>query len=223
MKLILTEEEKLDILEQYMGKSPRGVKQGMDFSGKLSNIKSGESWFYQNKCLQIKYPSLKPTGGFASLKLSNGDTISFESNGTYTYKPKPIYADTYLQTHDERIKRGKWWCDSNNEVKIDTEPKKDFSVTTSIQNASTMEDVKLGRGYIIKNMKGPVVKELQKLLIDSGYLNVGQDDSIFGDNTYNAVVKLQKDLNVVPKNNIYGTFGIKTYNALMNKLKESGK
>lgn len=223
MKLILTEEEKLDILEQYMGKSPRGVKQGIDFSGKLENIKTGESWFYQNKCLQIKYPSLKPTGGFASLKLSNGDTISFEGNGTYTYQPKPIYDDTYLQTHDERVKRGKWWCDANNEVKIDTEPKKDFSEPTTMQRASTMDDVKLGKGYIFKNMRGPVVKELQTLLIDSKYLKPGQDDSIFGDATYNAVVQLQKDLNVVPKNNIYGTFGIKTYNALMNKLKVSGK
>ncbi len=72
-------------------------------------------------------------------------------------------------------------------------------------------------------MRGPVVKELQTLLIDSKYLKPGQDDSIFGDATYNAVVQLQKDLNVVPKNNIYGTFGIKTYNALMNKLRVSGK
>lgn len=223
MKLILTEEEKLDILEQYMGKSPKGVKQGIDFSGKLENIKTGESWFYQNKCLQIKYPTLKPTGAIAQLNLSNGDTLSFVNNGTYQYIPKPIYDDPYLKSHDVRIKNGKWWCDTNNEVKIESKTKTESPKLTSIYKAEKMDDVKSGKGYIIKDMRSPVVAELQRLLISAGYLGDGQDDSIFGNNTYNAVVKLQKDSNITPKNNVYGIFGIQTYNALMKKLKELGK
>ena len=223
MKLILTEEEKLDILEQYMGKAPVRVKQGVDFSRKLENIKPGESWFYQNKCLTKRYPNLNPTGAFATLKLGNGDTIAFQQGGKYFYSPKSLNPnDDYLTTHDERRKTGQWWCDTNDELKIDTISKPQQTNST-IPKASSMEDVRTGKGYVIKNMRGPVVKELQDLLIKVGYLKQGESDSIFGDDTHNAVVKFQKDSKIVPKNNFYGIFGLMTYNALANKLKELGK
>ena len=228
MKLKITEEEKINILEQYVSKTPKSIqrvapyndKKVMDFSKKLED----NSWFYQNKCLSKKYPNLTPTGGFATLKLSNGDTMSFQQGGLLVYTPKPQNpSDAYLTTHDERIKRVQWWCDTNDELKIDSKPKPVQNQQSTIPKAQNMDDVKFGRGYIIKNMRGPVVKELQTLLVNVGYLQIGQDDSIFGNDTYNAIVKFQKDSKIEPKNNVYGLFGVKTYNALMNKLKELGK
>jgi dUTPase len=40
---------------------------------------------------------------------------------------------------------------------------------------------------------------------------------------HSTVSTPQKDSKIEPKNNVYGIFGVKTYNVLMNKLKELGK
>jgi hypothetical protein len=227
MKLKITQEEKINILEQYVSKklpksiqgvAPYNDKKVMDFSKKLED----NSWFYQNKCLSKQYPNLNPTGGFANVKLSNGDTVTYQQGGLIVYTPKEqTPSDEYIKTHDIRIKTGRWWCDVNDTLKIESKPIQNQQST--IPKAQNMDDVKFGRGYIIKNMRGPVVKELQTLLIKAGYLQIEQDDSIFGNDTYNAIVKFQKDSKIEPKNNVYGIFGVKTYNALMNKLKELGK
>ena len=82
-----------------------------------------------------------------------------------------------------------------------------------------MEDVKNGVGYIIKGMRGPVVKELQKMLLTLKYdLGTSKDDSIFGEATENAVEKFQNDTGIKPKNNLYGIFGKITYDKMMEKL-----
>lgn len=91
----------------------------------------------------------------------------------------------------------------------------------NITQAKTMEDVKNGVGYIIKGMRGPVVKELQKMLLALKYnLGTSKDDSIFGAATEDAVEKFQKDTNIKPKNDIYGIFGKITYEKMMKKLNE---
>lgn len=90
---------------------------------------------------------------------------------------------------------------------------------SKITQARTMEDVKNGVGYIVKGMRGPVVKELQKMLLKLKYdLGTSKDDSIFGEATENAVEQFQKDTNIKPKNDIYGRFGKITYNKMMEKL-----
>jgi N-acetylmuramoyl-L-alanine amidase len=81
-----------------------------------------------------------------------------------------------------------------------------------------MDDVKNNTGYIIKGMRGPIVKELQKMLINLGYdLGSQKDDGIFGDTTKNAVETFQKDSGIKPKNDVYGIFGKITYDKIMNK------
>jgi peptidoglycan hydrolase-like protein with peptidoglycan-binding domain len=71
-----------------------------------------------------------------------------------------------------------------------------------------MDDVKNKTGYVIKGMRGPVVKELQQMLINLGYdLGPSKDDSIFGDKTLEAITNFQKKSSIRPKNNKFGIFG----------------
>lgn len=96
----------------------------------------------------------------------------------------------------------------------------EMTSSKSLPQAKTMEDVKNGIGYIIKGMRGPVVKELQKMLLKLKKYDLGpsKDDSIFGEDTESAVEQFQKDSNIKPKNDIYGIFGKITYDKMMEKL-----
>ena len=70
---------------------------------------------------------------------------------------------------------------------------KNTNTSSLIPQAKTMDDVKNKKGYIIKGMRGPMVKELQQMLINLGYdLGPTKDDSIVGDKTFDAVVDFQK-------------------------------
>lgn len=151
-------------------------------------------------------------------------------------KTNPKFNPSLFDLHKYDI-FGEWWCESGTkEPKVDLtktiehrkrmEDKEknlntDFRNTTSgsITQAKTMDDVKNGKGYIIKGMRGPLVKELQKMLLTLKYdLGLSKDDSIFGENTKNALEQFQKDNGIIPKNNIYGVFGKITHKKMMEKL-----
>jgi N-acetylmuramoyl-L-alanine amidase len=179
----------------------------------IDNKNSGESWFYQNTCISKQFPNIKLTGSFAKYEMNNQVWV-IERNGLLDVTIKMINSgqNRYGDTH----KYGKWWCNPNNnkfEFKINSN-----NTQSKIPQAKTMDDVKNNRGYIIKGMMGPIVKELQKMLINLGYdLGSQKDDGIFGDTTKNAVETFQKDSGIKPKNDVYGIFGKITYDKIMNK------
>jgi len=203
---------------------------------KNTNIKPGEQWFYEPEydCLRNHNPPLKLDGSSAIHTLSDGVSyIAYEKNGKFFYSPKPQNPKAIRYNRAFLDKEGNWWCNKNTgkiDIKVDLESTKrkislfngaqmDTSITgNKIPQAKTMDDVKNNRGYIIKGMRGPIVKELQKMLIDLGYdLGPQKDDGIFGESTENAVKEFQKDSGIKPKNNVYGIFGKITYEKMMKK------
>jgi hypothetical protein len=203
---------------------------------KNTNIKPGEQWFYepQNFCLRNHNPKLKLDGTTATHTFSDGvSRIAYEQDGKYSYVPKPQNSEAYRYNYAFLDKEGNWWCNKNTgqiDRKVDLEatkrkidafngiPTSTPNTRNKIPQAKTMDDVKNNRGYIIKGMRGPIVKELQKMLIDLGYdLGPQKDDGIFGESTENAVKEFQKDSGIKPKNNVYGIFGKITYEKMMKK------
>jgi hypothetical protein len=203
---------------------------------KNTNIKEGEKWFYkpENYCLRNHKPPLELSGGSAKYIFNDGVSyIAYEDGGRFYYSPKPENPRAFRYNHAFLDKEGNWWCNNNTgqiDRKVDLEATKrkissfnSNQISTSntgnkIPKANTMDDVKNNRGYIIKGMRGPIVKELQKMLIDLGYdLGPQKDDGIFGESTENAVEKFQKDSGVKPKNGVYGIFGKITYDKMMKK------
>jgi len=195
MKIILTESQLNKLIKE------------------TDNKNSGEAWFYQNTCISKQFPNIKLTGSFAKHEMNNQVWV-IERNGLLDVTIKMINSgqNRYGDTH----KYGKWWCNPNNnkfEFKINPN-----NTQSKIPQAKTMDDVKNNTGYIIKGMRGPIVKELQKMLINLGYdLGSQKDDGIFGDTTKNAVETFQKDSGIKPKNDVYGIFGKITYDKIMNK------
>ena len=187
-----------------------------------------EGWFEKNECLSKTYPNLKLNGANASYDLPNNlGNLLFTSDGRYIFTPirRNPNAPSYLTPP----KFGKWWCDTTTNklnVKMNPDGKPDPLKSSNstqksglIPKASSMEDVKNGKGYIIKGMSGPAVKELQQMLLQLGYdLGPNKDDSIFGTSTLNAIVDFQKKNGITPKNNTFGIFGRVTYNKIIEKL-----
>jgi hypothetical protein len=204
-------------------------------------VKPGEEWFYEpkNYCLRTASPPLELDGATAKRVFPDGVSyISYEDNNKFFYFPKPENPKAYSYNNAFLNQTGVWRCNPTTnkiELKIDHEDRKRRimayngisgeipTVQSNISKAKTMEDVKSGIGYIILNMKGEHVGELQKMLLKLGYdLGPNKDDNFYGQKTKDAVVKFQKDSNIKPKNNIYGVFGKITYDALIKKLKEKG-
>lgn len=88
----------------------------------------------------------------------------------------------------------------------------------------TIEDLKNGR-TVSMGVKGPIVKQIQELLIDSGYKDVsksGQPDSMFGSLTKGQVEKFQSDNKDDKGEQLKkdGIVGQKTINALLKLSSE---
>jgi peptidoglycan hydrolase-like protein with peptidoglycan-binding domain len=84
----------------------------------------------------------------------------------------------------------------------------------------TIEDLKNGK-TVSMGMKGPVVGEIQKLLIDKGYKNIsksGKPDNLFGRLTKAQVEKFQSENKDDKGDQLKkdGIVGPKTINALLN-------
>ena len=203
---------------------------------------NGYTFCYQKKtsndkgCFEARY-SQDDKGNWHATpgRISNPhllDLNTFNMSGDWWCEPgktEPI-VDWLPRTkaHRERMfNKDKWRPESEEEYQrfVKQELEKQELKKRSLRNitqAKTMEDVKNGVGYIIKGMRGPVVKELQKMLLkwNKDILGPSKDDSIFGEDTESAVEKFQKDSNIKPKNDIYGIFGKITYEKMMKKLND---
>lgn len=187
---------------------------------------SGEDWFYENPCIKKQFPNVKLDGAVAQYEASNR-LWTMEQNGLLVITIKP---ENSGQNRDGDVQRyGKWWCDPTTkkfqwEINPDGKPivpttKTNTTTQKPIPQAKTMDDVINKRGYIIKGMRGPVVKELQQMLMNLGYdLGPSKDDSIFGGKTFDAVVDFQKKSLIKPKNNQFGIFGSLTLSEMNKKL-----
>jgi murein L,D-transpeptidase YcbB/YkuD len=88
----------------------------------------------------------------------------------------------------------------------------------------TIDELKSGK-TVSKGMRGPIVKEIQELLIDAGYKDVsksGQPDSMFGSLTKQQVEKFQSENNDDKGVKLVedGIVGQKTINALLKLSSE---
>jgi len=179
-------------------------------------IPEGESWFYENPCILRQFPSIKVDGFVASHEASNR-IWNIERNGLLTITIRPEGADE--NRYGDAYLYGKWWCNPTTkkfEFKMNSDGKPtipnkttlSLSQSSPIPQAKTMDDVKNKTGFVIKGMRGPVVKELQQMLLNLGYdLGPSKDDSIFGDKTLEAITDFQKKSSIRPKNNKFGIFG----------------
>ena len=184
----------------------------------------GEDWFYENPCILKQFPKVKLDGAAAQYEASNR-LWTMEQNGLLVITVKPENSGDNKDAYKYRY--GRWWCDpvtkkfqwETNPDGKPVVPTKNTNTYSSIPQAKTMDDVKNKKGYIIKGMRGPVVKELQQMLIKLGYdLGPSKDDSIFGDKTFNSIVDFQKKASIKPKNNQFGVFGSITLGEMNKKL-----
>ena len=88
----------------------------------------------------------------------------------------------------------------------------------------TIDELKSGK-TVSKGMRGPIVKEIQELLIDAGYKDVsksGQPDSMFGSLTKQQVEKFQSENKDDKGEQLKkdGIVGQKTINALLKLSSE---
>lgn len=205
-------------------------------------IKPGQEWFYEPKnfCIRNLKPPAILSGSIATRILPDGvSEISYAEDSFY-YKPKPENPEAWQYNNAFLNQNGLWRCNPTTkkiEYKFDHEARKRRILAfngikipnlgkpseeqSNIPQAKTMQDVKNGKGYLILNMRGEHVRELQKMLLKLEYdLGPTKDDNFYGQKTKDAVEKFQKDVGIKPKNLIYGVFGKMTYDALIKKLKE---
>jgi peptidoglycan hydrolase-like protein with peptidoglycan-binding domain len=167
---------------------------------------------------------------------SDGKTMVRETTGsTWTYYSD--YKFTYKFKSDGEIINGTWECNGANNFKIKTDDGESYDSTTGkwtkpsggssdsgsrptlTDTSLTIDDVKAGK-EVSKGMRGPVVGEIQKLLIAAGYKNIsksGNPDNIFGSRTKSSVEGFQKANKDAEGNQLTadGIVGDKTINALL--------
>ena len=175
-----------------------------------------------------------------TLKLSSdGKTMVFDSTSatgtTWTFYSD--YKFTYKYKKDGDIDKGTWECDGTDAYKIKMEDGNSFDSKTggwaekaSGQNAGgsssssskptltdtslTLDELKAGK-EVSKGMRGPVVGEIQKLLIAAGYKNIsksGNVDNIFGSRTKASVEQFQEKNTL----KVDGIVGDETIKALLS-------
>jgi hypothetical protein len=187
-------------------------------------------WIDDYPCLKKTFPKIEAddTINFAAEFTSGERRMRFFKDGTLTgFYPNPTVAPSLGSKIHINYK---WWCDSKGKFQFDRITEKQqmdmvqnfqASLQKPINQAKTMDDVKNGKGYIIMNMRGEHVRELQKMLMKLGYdLGSTKDDNYFGQKTKNAVEKFQKDVGIKPKHLIYGVFGKITYDEMMKKVNQ---
>jgi hypothetical protein len=146
------------------------------------------------------------------------------------------------------VRRGSWLCNGDSEYLIYSEDevyssniyrwvpysgskpddKKSSSPKPTWKNTTlTIEDLKNGR-TVSMGMKGPVISEIQKLLISAGYKDIsksGEPDNLFGRRTKTQVKKFQSENKDDKGEQLKddGIVGTKTINALLKKSDEKMK
>jgi peptidoglycan hydrolase-like protein with peptidoglycan-binding domain len=137
---------------------------------------------------------------------SGADVIVYKT--TVWDKPSvQLYAKTnrfLVLTDSKKGKKGNYKCTQSGKLflELDSEkkpdPKKDEKKKQSsdlISTNLTLDDILNGKGSVKIGMKGPVVGEIQKLLIAAGYKNIsksGKVDNVFGGRTKSMVIDFQK-------------------------------
>lgn len=163
---------------------------------------AGSTWtFYQDKKFNYKYKSGKEVSG------------TWDCNGTDDYKMSLSDGDSY----DSKTK--KWASSSSSSSGSGGSGGSGGSASTLTDTSLTIDDVKAGK-EVSKGMRGPVVGEIQKLLIAAGYKNIsksGNVDNIFGNRTKSSVEGFQKANKDADGNQLTadGIVGDKTINALL--------
>jgi hypothetical protein len=220
------EKEKKKREEEKRKEEKKKEKEKKEEEEKQERIK----WIDDYPCLKKTFPNIEADEitNFAAEFTSGERRMRFFKDGTLIgFYPNltvaPMYGSKIRIVY-------KWWCDSKGKFQFDRITEKQEmdmvqnfqrALQKPINQAKTMDDVKNGEGYIIMNMRGEHVRELQKMLMKLGYdLGSTKDDNYFGQKTKNAVEKFQKDVGIKPKHLIYGVFGKMTYDALIKKLKE---
>lgn len=154
----------------------------------------------------------------ADIKLSSdGKTMTYAATrGTWTF-----YLDnkfTYTYKSDGSVLNGTWECNGADKFKIKTDDGDSYDSTTEkwagtsggtsssspdsgskpkpklTDTSLTLDDLKAGK-EVSKGMRGPVVGEIQKLLIAAGFKNIsksGNVDNIFGSRTKASVEQFQE-------------------------------
>lgn len=165
-------------------------------------------------------PNPVPTGDFPPCAIKKGKVTKTPSGAdVIVYKTtvwdKPsvqLYSKTnrfMVLTGTKKRKKGHYKCTQSGKLflELDSEkkpdPKKDETKNDStkkqgsdlISTNLTLDDILNGKGSVKIGMKGPVVGEIQKLLIAAGYKNIsksGKVDNVFGGRTKSMVIDFQK-------------------------------
>lgn len=164
-------------------------------------------------------PNTEPTVDFPPCAIKKGKVRKTPSGAdVIVYKTtvwdKPsvqLYAKTnrfLVLTDSKKGKKGYYKCTQSGKLflELDSEkkpdPKKDETKKDStkkqgsdlISTNLTLDDILNGKGSVKIGMKGPVVGEIQKLLIAAGYKNIsksGNVDNTFGGRTKSMVMDFQ--------------------------------
>jgi peptidoglycan hydrolase-like protein with peptidoglycan-binding domain len=160
-------------------------------------------------------PNPVSNGNFPPCAIKKGKVVKTPSGAdVIVYKTtvwdKPsiqLYAKTnrfLVLSGSKKGKKGHYKCTQSGKLflELDSEkkpdPKKDEKKKQSsdlISTNLTLDDILNGKGSVKIGMKGPVVGEIQKLLIAAGYKNIsksGKVDNTFGGRTKSMVVDFQK-------------------------------
>lgn len=100
----------------------------------------------------------------------------------------------------------------NNEVNISKYP---LSRVLQFRRLKPDESLDIPRGYLRKGDTGLNVKNLQRILIDKGYLQ-GTADGVFGENTEKALKQLQRDHQIT----VDGIYGNESRNVIFTLLNQ---
>lgn len=159
------------------------------------------------------------------------------------------YTFTYKWKDDGSITKGTWECNGSQDYKMKMEDGDSYDHKTGkwagvpnsgsasnsgggggasssapafVETSLTIDDLKAGKA-VSKGMKGPVVGEIQKLLIAAGYKNIsksGNVDNRFGSRTKSSVEQFQT-ANQLKK--VDGIVGVETINALLKATPASSQ
>ena len=135
------------------------------------------------------------------------DYLADHKYGEWTIRRKPTCTETGLQVRTCKVCNGEETREIEKlphdfEYKIITEAT-DHSAGTRIQvckvcGYKTEEESFDPEGTMRRNDRGENVYEMQQLLVDQGYLNIGGADGIFGGGTEKAVMQFQQDQGMEP-------------------------
>ena len=210
----------LQEFKQLISSNPNALKDSYELFKKNGYNKSLDDYkILMGVGVQLVQPN-PTTGDFPPCAIKKGKVTKTPSGAdVIVYKTtvwdKPsvqLYSKTnrfMVLTGTKKRKKGYYKCTQSGKLflELDSEkkpdPKKDETKNDStkkqgsdlISTNLTLDDILNGKGSVKIGMKGPVVGEIQKLLIAAGYKNIsksGKVDNVFGGRTKSMVIDFQK-------------------------------